>query len=383
VHKALKMNEGIKFLHYMSRICGMKSDPISYYSERVAEPQELYWNNIGESSTHKQKVRMETTFIGIAFMILSFAIFYFPMYKIDEAKTSKSGLATGLGVVISILIIILSIIYRQIIVAMMPKRRPSSKLAESYFIVMTTVVFHYFFYLVTPASFYVLADVIPKNLKLKEFFNAIFSFTIISLLIAVLDLPYRLTKKRRERLVNQPSEAAQFCQQRVHEEVTPPSFPLEFKLLIIFNTWSFNSFYIFEIPYLIFLFLIVLVVLYWVDKYNLYRHYKQQKYTSIELEIKVQKTYIIFFLICVSFGYYFSVQTVWEQIAIAVVVVVALALNFGLNYSYKKQKDSILKHNTDLKSAIQNCKSSMGQNLHLQMMEKELKSSFLVAPEDI
>lgn len=98
------------------------------------------------------------------------------------------------------------------------------------------------------------------------------------------------------------------------------------------------------------------------------------------MEIKLQKTYIIFFLICVSFGYYFSVQTEWEQIAIAVVVVIGLALNFGLNYTYKKHKDSILKHNTDLKSAIQNCKSSFGQNMHLQMMEKELKSSFLVAP---
>lgn len=145
----------------------MKSDPIGYYSERIAEPQELYWNNIGESSTHKQKVRMETTFIGIGFMFLSFAVFYFPMYKIDEEKVDKPGLGTGLGLAISIVIIILAIVYRQIIIALMPTRRPSSKLAESYFIVMTTIVFHIFFYLVTPATFYVLADSIPKNLKLK------------------------------------------------------------------------------------------------------------------------------------------------------------------------------------------------------------------------
>lgn len=65
------------------------------------------------------------------------------------------------------------------------------------------------------------------------------------------------------------------------------------------------------------------------------------------------------------------------------IVVVALALNFGLNYTYKKQKDNILKHNTDLKSAIQNCKSSIGQNMHLQMVEKQLKSSFLVMPENM
>jgi len=58
VHLYLKMNEFSKFAHYMSKILGMKSDPIGYYSERLSEPQEIYWKYIGESSTHKQKVRM-------------------------------------------------------------------------------------------------------------------------------------------------------------------------------------------------------------------------------------------------------------------------------------------------------------------------------------
>jgi hypothetical protein len=110
---------------------------------------------------------METTFIGIGFMILSFVVFYFPMYKIDEEKYDRPGLGTGLGLLISVVIIVLAIVYRQIIIAMMPTRRPSSKLAESYFIVMTTIVFHFFFYLVTPATFYALAGSVPKNMKLK------------------------------------------------------------------------------------------------------------------------------------------------------------------------------------------------------------------------
>lgn len=241
----LKMNEGLKFLHYMSKMLQLKSDPIGYYTERVAEPQEIYWNNIGESSTHKQKVRMQTTFIGIGFMFLSFAIFYFPMYKIDEEKYNRPGLGTGLGLLISILIIILAIVYRLIIVRMMPTRRPSSKLAESYFIVMTTVVFHFFFYLVTPATFYLLASEVPKNMKLKEFFSAIFSFVLMCLIVALIDMRYRLTKKNREKLLSQANEANRYCQQRLHEQVTPTSFPIEFKLMVAFNIWSFNSFYIF------------------------------------------------------------------------------------------------------------------------------------------
>lgn len=122
--------------------------------------------------------------------------------------------------------------------------------------------------------------------------------------------------------------------------------------MVAFNIWSFNSFYIFELPYLIFLFMIILFLLYWIDKFNLYKHYKMQQYMSIELEIKVQKTYIIFFLICVSGGYYFSTTYLWEKITIIGVVIFALIVNFTLNYTYKKQKDDILKHNTDLKSAI-------------------------------
>ena len=69
-----------------------------------------------------------------------------------------------------------------------------------------------------------------------------------------------------------------------------------------------------------------------------------------------------------SVGYYFSVNSVWEQITILVVIVVALGVNFLLNYNYKKHKDNILKHNTDLQSAIKNLKSSMSQNLHLMMV---------------
>ena len=193
----------------------------------------------------------------------------------------------------------------------MPTRRPSSKLAEAFFIILTTIVFHFFFYVVTPAAFYIFAKSIPPNYKLKEFFSAVFLFSLMVLLVAILDLKYRLFNKRKERLLGQVSESNNYCQQRLHEELTPPSFPIEFKLMVIFNIWTFNSFYIFEIPYLIFLFMIILIILYWIDKRNLYKHYKMQHYISIELEVKVQKFYIIFFLICVSGGYYSTSVFLW------------------------------------------------------------------------
>lgn len=100
------------------------------------------------------------------------------------------------------------------------------------------------------------------------------------------------------------------------------------------------------------IFLFILFLLYWIDKYNLYKHYKMQQYLSIELEIKVQKTYIVLFLIFCSMGYYFTVTFLWEKLIIVGVAAAALILNFLLNLSYKKHKDEILKANTDLRGAL-------------------------------
>lgn len=51
--------------------------------------------------------------------------------------------------------------------------------------------------------------------------------------------------------------------------------------MISFTFWNFNSYYIFDIPYIAIIFLITVIILYWIDKYNLYRHYKMQQYMSI------------------------------------------------------------------------------------------------------
>lgn len=166
IHKSLRMNEFVKFWHYIAKILNIEKNPIDYYSERISEPQEIYWKYIGESSTNKQKARLQTTLYGVLLIIISFAVFYFPMIKIDEEKIDSPGLGSGLGVLISTLMIVMSISYRLIILRIMPSRKPSNKITESYFIVMTTIVFHFFFYLITPATFYIFTS-IPKNYKLK------------------------------------------------------------------------------------------------------------------------------------------------------------------------------------------------------------------------
>jgi hypothetical protein len=110
---------------------------------------------------------------------------------------------------------------------------------------------------------------------------AVMTFTFMTVIIAFLDLRYRFFKSKKGKLISQSSVANHFCQQKLHEELNPPSFPIEFKMMVIFNIWTFNSYYIFEIPYLLIAFMLVYLILYWVDKYILYKHYKMQSYLSI------------------------------------------------------------------------------------------------------
>jgi hypothetical protein len=53
--------------------------------------------------------------------------------------------------------------------------------------------------------------------------------------------------------------------------------------MVLLNIWSFNALYVFQLPYLMFLFALVILLVYWVDKKNLYRHYKMQVFQSIDL----------------------------------------------------------------------------------------------------
>lgn len=153
---------------------------------------------------------------------------------------------------------------------------------------------------------------------------------------------------------------------------------------MVFNVWTFNSFYIFNIPYLLLFFLAVFFILFWIDKFILYNRYKMQSYLSVELEHKSQKFYLVIFLICVSLGYLTITQFEWQRWLVLVVFVVALVINFSLQFSFKKEKDEEAnKANTDLKGAIERCKTDAIASNTLNIMEQEMKNSlFLNNPKD-
>lgn len=244
--------------------------------------------------------------------------------------------STILSLLISTLLQALSLVYRVIIIRLVPRRRPSSRDSESYFIVITTVIFHFIFYIVVPVSYYVVDfGGISRNLKLKQLFVAVLMFLAMTVLAAFLDIRHRLFNSRRKKLLSSWRQWGKYCQARLHEQLQWPAFPIEYKLMVILNIWSFNAYYTFQIPYLLVVFVLVILVIYWVDKRNLYRHYKMHTYLSIDLELAVQRDYIVLFLICVCCGYGISAIYFWQIILAVAMCVLSLAINFILNCKAK------------------------------------------------
>lgn len=193
---------------------GCQKGSVSYYSERMAEPQEVYWKNIGQSSTNKVKTRIETTLVGLAFIAISFGLFYFPLLVIDEEKILDPGLGTGLGLLIAILIFAMAFIFRIVLISLMPKRRPSSKLAQGYFAVTAVAIYFFCFYLISPAFFYIFVD-LNSNYKLSEFFMTVLIFCIANIILAIVDIGYIPYRQKKSLMINQ-AEANTFCQSKLH-----------------------------------------------------------------------------------------------------------------------------------------------------------------------
>lgn len=72
------------------------------------------------------------------------------------------------------------------------------------------------FYIVAPVSYFVLTD-IAKNYKLKQLFIAVMTFLVMTLLVAIIDLRYRLSNARRNKLLSAWAFWGKYCQMRLHE----------------------------------------------------------------------------------------------------------------------------------------------------------------------
>lgn len=87
-----------------------------------------------------------------------------------------------------------------------------------------------------------------------------------------------------------------------------------------------------------FLFAVVITIIFWIDKSNIYRHYKMQVYQSIELELSVQRDYTIMFLVCVCCGYAVSSVETWQYYFIGGIFIFSLIINFFIAYKTREKR---------------------------------------------
>lgn len=66
-----------------------------------------------------------------------------------------------------------------------------------------------------------------------------------------------------------------------------------------------------------------------------------QVFQSIELEISVQKDYIIMFLVCVSCGYALCAQDMWQYFFIGGMFILSLIANWLLSYRTKQAEKKL------------------------------------------
>lgn len=343
--KLYHKNNLVKFCHNVAKLWRRSGWNTQMFADKMHEPGEIMWKYAGESSVAKTKVRIWTTLISLAYLLLCYGVLAAPLLKANDAKEVSVGMIWN--VVVGCILFVLSLTYRIIMQKLALVRRPNTFLSKSKFVVFTTVMFHMLFYLYIPAIFYTETHITySKTLKLRTLFFQVFIFLLFSFLIAVADVKYRVFAARRRKYLSQVSESHRVCQKKLHDILTFPSFPIEFKLMILYKLWSFIAFYSFQLPIIMVFLLLLMLILYWNDKHSIYTHYKMQTYLPLELEQGFQEYYIYLFMITVMLSYMSVATTPWEFYGAIPLTAVFMGLKLGLDWlerSRQRQKEQTAK----------------------------------------
>jgi hypothetical protein len=151
-------------------------------------------------------------------MIVGFFILCYPILIVNRGYMLEQNIANSvLNVFVSLLLQVLAVAYRFILLKILPSRYASTRHSESHFIVITTIAFNFFFYIITPTIFYAIVERIPKNDKLKQFFAAVIIVLIMTVIICILDLKYRMYNRKIKNMFSSWTKWCRFCQTRLHD----------------------------------------------------------------------------------------------------------------------------------------------------------------------
>ena len=149
---------------------------------------------------------------------------------------------------------------------------------------MTTVLFHLVFYLILPTVFYLLSDGLNPAIKIYSVSQQAVAFITFQAIIIIVDVPYRLWKSTKIQNLSDQRNAFKHNQYTLHKIVEQSDYPLEMRQQILIKLWSFSLFYCFFVPYMMYILSIEMVIIYWVEKKNIYKHYSVRRKISANLQ---------------------------------------------------------------------------------------------------
>ena len=175
---------------------------------------------------------------------------------------------------ILLFLVVVALNFRQLMNKLSEMRHPNTQTHRTMFIVLTTVLFHLIYYIIIPTFYYSLASPEEKNQTLHTISNQTFNFLIVQFLLAGFDLMYCCWNKRLKKVEDEDRPVG--CQQILHEQIQYPRFPFEFKLIILFKTFSFIIFFAFQVPSITIVIFCLLLFLFYKDKHSVYYHYRME-----------------------------------------------------------------------------------------------------------
>lgn len=169
---------------------------------------------------------------------------------------------------------------------------PNNQTSRTMFIVLTTVLFHFIYYIIIPTFYLRFVGKVDKNRTLFIITNQSFNFLLVQFILAGVDIVFCSWNKRLKKVEDQSKPVG--CQKILHSQIQFPRFPIEFKLIILFKTFSFIILFAFESPFIMFLCFALLVFLYFADKRAVYQHYRMQIIDN-GVQFRFLKIYSVFF----------------------------------------------------------------------------------------
>ena len=236
--------------------------------------------------------RIKTFFVATIFIIFCYFILAYPILfslktHIKEQTSRFNHLNTFQKIlpdIIALVLVGIMLLFRNYMDKLSQERNPKDEVEKAKFALLSVISFHIVFYVLIPTFFFMYPNELSSTVKLYVIAQQARAFIVLQVIFVIIDLPFRMWKNKKIKALSDQRYAFRYNQKMLHNVVESRDYPLETRLQVLFRIWSLIQFYSFFLPYMVFYILIALLIIYWNEKKNLYKHYSLKRRISIKLE---------------------------------------------------------------------------------------------------